>query len=248
MDGGNGLDYQFDARAFIGVSEWWELVPAVSVRGGSFKAADLSNLASGRTYNTSTDNTPRNDTNITDVDIGWWNVDVGLAAHMSPVEFVDFWIATGAHVFGAEHNYQHAFDDNPNPADPNNTITRDPASNTLEDSRDSISGNAFPYVRMAIEARVFSWLDLRAGVVKYLRSDKQVQQTTDRQDNAGNLNNDFTQDYPFFDYFVGWAVHYEGFFLDMQMDPLWFKRGPNFLSGQGGADMFLNGSLGYKFQ
>ena len=61
-----------------------------------------------------------------------------------------------------------------------------------------------------------------------------------------NLGNDFTADYPFFDYFIGAAIHYEGFFLDMQLDPEYFRRGPYFASGAGG-NMFLNGSLGYKF-
>lgn len=30
--GGGGVELQADVRAMIGVSEWWELVPAISIR------------------------------------------------------------------------------------------------------------------------------------------------------------------------------------------------------------------------
>jgi hypothetical protein len=47
---------------------------------------------------------------------------------------------------------------------------------------------------------------------------------------------------------VGAAIHYEGFFIDFQIDPTWFSRGPNLLSGTGaGSPMFINASLGYRF-
>ena len=79
-----------------------------------------------------------------------------------------------------------------------------------------------------------------------MRSDKTTIIQIDDEVAASARDNDTTVDDPFFDYFLGLAAHYESFFLDMQLDPEWIRRGPNFLSGAAG-NMFINGSLGYNF-
>lgn len=237
LNGGSGLDIQFDTRAMIGLTEWWELVPAMSLRVGSFFGEDLANFGSGLTYN---NEAGREDVNRTEVRINWMTFDIGVAGHFKPTDYIDFWLAGGYQFQRAASQFEHLFQEAPG-ADP--PLIRD---EPLEFSSDRLSGDSFPYIRIALEARVFSWLDLRAGVVKYMRADKQIQETVDDQENANNRNNDTTQDFPFFDYFIGAAIHYEGFFLDMQVDPEYFRRGPYFASGAGG-NMFINGSLGYKF-
>jgi len=235
--GGTGTDFQFDARAMFGLTEWWELIPALAFRTGSFSAVDLADLNSGLNYN----NDPgRPQANETDVKTSWMSVDVGIAGHLKPVDFVDFWLATGFQAGSLEYQFEHVNAESPMAMPP---IVRD---NNLELSTVTYSMSVLPYFKTGLEARIFSWLDLRAGVVKFMREDKVNNIMVDDNDNANNKDNNVTRDNPFFDYFIGLAAHYEGFFLDLQLDPMWIQRGPNFLSGAQG-NMFLNGSLGYNF-
>ncbi len=238
LNGGDGLDLNLDLRAMIGLTEWWELIPVISLRYGQFFAEDLANFGSGLTYN---NEAGREDVNRTETRMNWLNFDMAIAGHLRPTDYIDFWIAIGYQFIRAVSQYEHLFQEAPG-ADP--PLVRD---DPLEFSSDRLQADAAPYFRIGIEARVFSWLDLRAGVVKYMRADTQIEEKQDDQSNENNRNNDFTRDYPFFDYFVGFAAHYEGFFLDFHLDPMWFQRGPYLLSGSGGANMFINASLGYKF-
>jgi hypothetical protein len=241
LDGGGGLDLQLDLRAMLGVSEWWEIVPAVSIRTLSLSAADLGDFATGLSFNRSdSDIANREFTNVTDISVSQFLLDIGVAGHFKPNDIVQFWGAMGFQMQRRSFQYDHFNQDNPG------TYNRSDPANTLEYLRDSQAFTALPYVRLALEARVFSWLDFRGGVVKYLRGDTNRHEQEDLQDTNQNQDNDYYDDQPFFDYFVGCAVHYEGFFLDMQIDPLWFRRGPDFLSGSGG-NMFINGSLGYRY-
>jgi hypothetical protein len=236
IDGGGGLEVRGDARAMIGVSEQWELVPALSFRYLGLSGADLANFSTGLIYN---DDVGRERFFITDV--AWQRVllDLGVAGHYQASDKVQFWGAVGFQYLRNSASYENTISDAPDAG-----LVRD---QPLEFSRRSVSTDALPYMRLAMEARVFSWLDLRAGVVKYLRADTSVQDDIDDNDAANNKLNDVTRDYPFFDYFVGLAVHHEGLFLDLQLDPLWFQRGPQALSGAAQANMFVNASLGYRF-
>lgn len=234
LEGGNGLEIQGDARAMIGLTEWWELIPALSIRSVGFSAADLANYTSGLVYNDNGVPT-RELANITDVSASAFLFDAGVAAHMRPVDFVDFWGAVGFQAMSMGFRYEHIEPEG------GGVVRDDP----LETFRRSRAVTAL-YFRMGLEARVFSWLDFRGGVVKYLRGDSVSRQQTDAQDVANNRDNGDSRDQPFFDYFIGLAAHYEGFFLDLQLDPFFFERGPQFLSGSGG-DMFVNASLGYRY-
>lgn len=238
LDGGGGFELQGDVRSVIGITEWWELIPAVSFRMGKLSGADLASYGSGLTYNNSSPE--RSNTNVTDISISMLMLDVGVAGHFRPSDIVQFWGAAGFQLLRTAQQYDHFSGEDPNAAPP---IIRD---NPLEYARTARTADAFPYLKLGLEARVFSWLDFRGGVVKYLRADGVNSQAIDDQANQNNRDNDVVQDQPFFDYFIGFAAHYEGFFLDMQLDPNWFKRGPDFLSGSGG-DMFINGSLGYRY-
>ncbi len=242
LDGGGGLEIQFDIRSMIGITEWWELVPAISLRTGSLSAADLGAFDTGLSFNRGDNENggTRQTANITDISASRFLLDIGVAGHFKPNDIVQFWGALGFQMQRRSFQYDHFNQDNPG------TFDRTTPGNTLEYLRDSQAFTALPYMRMALEARVLSWLDVRAGVVKYLRGDTTRHEQEDLQDTNQNQDNDFYDDQPFFDYFVGAAVHYEGFFLDLQLDPLWFKRGPDFLSGSGG-NMFINGSLGYRY-
>jgi hypothetical protein len=235
IDGGGGIDLQADLRALIGVSEWWEIVPAVSFRLASLSMADLSAYDTGLSYNKSdpAQGQVRQTSNITDIKASRMLIDVGIAGHFRPNDIVQFWGATGFQIQRQAFQYEHLEAD-------------DARENPLEFYRDVRSADALPYLKLALEAKIFSWLDFRGGVVKYLRADALNHQQIDDQDTNQNQDNTITRDEPFFDYFVGVAAHYEGFFLDMQLDPDWFKRGPEFLSGAAG-NMFLNGSLGYRY-
>ena len=242
LDGGGGLELQFDVRSMIGLTEWWELVPAVSIRTLALSAADLGAFDSGLSFNRGDNENGgnRQTANITDIAVSSFLLDIGVAGHFKPNDIVQFWGALGFQMQRRSFQYDHFNQDNPG------TFDRTTPGNSLEYLRDSQAFTALPYMRLALEARVFSWLDFRGGVVKYVRGDTNRHEQEDLQDTNQNQDNDYSDDQPFFDYFVGAAVHYEGFFLDMQMDPLWFKRGPDFLSGSGG-NMFINGSLGYRF-
>lgn len=238
LDGGNGLELQADIRALFGVSEYWEIIPAISFRNLGMSGADLADYNSGLFYNVTDDSgdAARRNTNITDVKVNVLILDLGVAGHFRPNEIVQFWGAAGFQIQRQVFQYEHTIPES-------DTFTRD---NPVEFFRQGRTPDAFPYLKLALEARVFSWLDFRGGVVKYLRADSTRVEQIDDQDTGNNRDNDFTQDLPFFDYFVGLAAHYEGFFLDMQLDPQWFKRGPEFLSGAQG-NMFINGSLGYRY-
>jgi len=241
LEGGGGLELQADVRAMIGISEWWELIPAISIRSVGLSAADLGDFATGLDFDISDNSEPgRENTNITDIKASSFVLDMGLAGHFKPNDIVQFWGAMGFQLQKRSFQYTHGVADNPG------SFPRNTPANTLEYLRDSQSFTALPYVRLALEARIFSWLDFRGGVVKYMRGDNTRHEQVDDQDTNQNQDNDFSDDQPFFDYFVGIGAHYEGFFLDMQLDPLWFKRGPDFLSGSGG-NMFVNGSLGYRY-
>jgi hypothetical protein len=233
IGGGGGTEIQGDVRALIGLTDWWELVPAISIRYLNVSAQDLGNFTNGIRYDA-----VGMDYFITDVAIHRLVFDLGAAGHFRPTDFIDFWAATGL-MFG----YWSAQFENTINDDPNNGAVRDQA---LDFSRDTLSYSWVPYFRFAIEARVFSWLDFRGGVVKYLYSTTVKQDQLDKDMAESNRLNDITRSAAFFDYFVGAALHYEGFFLDLQIDPSWFGRGPNFLSGAS-APMFINASLGYRF-
>lgn len=234
LEGGNGLEIQADARATIGLTQWWELVPAVSLRSAGFSGADLANYTTGLIYN---DNgvPGRELANITDVKSSAFLFDAGLAAHMRPVDFIDFWGAVGFQAMSTGFEYAHLEPEG-------GGVVRDDPLEAFERSRAVTS----LYLRMGLEARLFSWLDFRGGVVKYLRGDSLSRFQTDAQDATNDRDNGDSRDQPFFDYFLGLAAHYEGFFLDLQLDPFFFQRGPQFLSGSGG-NMFVNASLGYRY-
>jgi hypothetical protein len=239
IDGGGGIEFAFDARSMIGITEWWELVPAISFRLIRLSAADLGNYATGLAYN---DDVGRERYFITDVAFQGIVFDVGVAGHFKPTEWISFWLALGFQILNQYSQYENTIADAPDAG-----LVRD---QPIEFSRDSVSADAVPYIRIAMEARIFSWLDFRGGVVKYVRADKVTEDKIDDNDAANNRLNDVNRDYPFFDYFIGFAAHYEGFFLDMQLDPFWFLRGPEALSGasgSGGGNMFVNASLGYNF-
>jgi hypothetical protein len=236
ISGGGGIELRGDVRALIGVTEWWEVVPAVSFRYMSLSIEDNANFGTGLVYN---DDTGRELVYITDVAARRVLFDIGAAGHFRPTDAIDFWAAVGLQ-FG---RWSAEFDNQEEEVTDVGYIRTD---QPLEFSRDSISHDAVPYMRFAVEARVFSWLDFRGGVIKFLRADTTTEDKIDDDDNTANRLNDVTRDYPFFDYFVGAAAHYEGFFLDLQVDPSWFMRGPDFLSGSG-SNMFINASLGYRF-
>jgi hypothetical protein len=241
IEGGGGFELSFDARSMIGLTEWWELVPVASIRFVRLTAADLANFTNGFTYDNS--EIGREDVFITDVSFQAFVIDVGIAGHFKPTEWISFWAALGIQWLNQFEQFENTVNEVP---DVGLIRTGDP----LEFSRDSVSADALPYIRLALEARVFSWLDFRGGVVKFIRADQVTEDKLDNNDPAADRLNDEVRDEPFFDYFLGFAAHYEGFFLDMQLDPFWFLRGPEALSGASGSgagNMFINASLGYNF-
>ncbi|MEQ9498772.1 MAG: hypothetical protein RIT81_17980 [Deltaproteobacteria bacterium] len=234
VDGGGGIDLNAEVRAMIGASEWWEIVPAISFRFQNLSAADLADYQDGISWEG--DQTRR--VNITDVRAQLFLLDVGVAGHFKPADRINFWAIAGFQIYSLASEFEHQIAE-----DPNNGFNRDIP---LEFSRTTISIDALPYIRFAAEARLFSWLDFRGGVVKYLRATTIDRLDDDTNDNNADANNDVTRDDPFFDYFVGFGAHYEGFFADLHIDPFWFMRGPQFLSGSGG-NMMVNTSIGYRF-
>jgi hypothetical protein len=243
LGGGGGTEINADVRALIGITEWWELVPALSIRYMNVSASDLGSFVNGIAYNQPTATLDNQSFFITDVAIHRFIFDLGVAGHFRPTDFIDFWAATGIQFGYISAQFENTILDDPMGMPP---TTRD---QIYEFSRDTYSYNAIPYFRLAMEARVFSWLDFRGGVVKYLANATVKEDKLDRnppQDTNNNRLNDVAIGAAFFDYFVGAALHYEGFFLDLQVDPNWFGRGPNFLSGAA-SPMFINASLGYRF-
>jgi hypothetical protein len=212
-----------------------------SIRFVRLTAADLANFTNGFTYDNS--ELGREDVFITDVTFQAFVIDVGLAGHFKPTEWISFWAAIGVQWLNQFEQFDNTVNEVP---DVGLIRTGDP----LEFRRNSVSADALPYIRLALEARVFSWLDFRGGVVKFIRADQVTEDAIDNNDPTADRLNDEVRDQPFFDYFLGFAAHYEGFFLDMQLDPFWFLRGPEALSGASGSgagNMFINASLGYNF-
>ncbi len=224
LDGGGGLEFRADARARLKLSKEWELVPAVSFRTLNVSGSNLGN------YNTLLPFEGEDLREVINVAFGETLIDVGVAAHLSPVERIDFWVAVGFQHF----DYFEELAANEPSSGPPTDLFR---------FRDTLL--ALPYLRLAIEARVFDWLDFRAGLVKFVQDFS----TTRRAENSGDpsLEESRSQDAPFFDYFLGLKAHHEGFFLDFQVNPSFFRSGPDFLSGAGGNDLFVNASLGYTF-
>lgn len=239
IEGGGGLDLQADVRAIIGLTEWWELIPSLSLRTVNLSLADLANFETGLTFNKTDDTAGRQTSNITDVKSSALLFDMGVAGHFKPSDKVQFWGALGMQIQRRAFQYDHFNQES-------DQFQRNDPTNPIDFARDSQTTLVLPYMRLALEAKLFSWLDFRGGVVKYVRGSTVREEKQDFQSAANNRDNDFSDSEPFFDYFVGVAAHHEGFFADLQLDPVWFKRGPNFLSGAG-ANMFINGSIGYRF-
>jgi hypothetical protein len=235
--GGGGTEFRLDVRSRIGLTDWWELVPALSLRTLNLYGADEGSFSTGLVYN---DEDGRENYFITDVDAGQTIFDLGVAGHLKPMDAVDFWVAAGIQYSSVFSQYRNQIDDAPDQGE-----VRD---QPLELSREDTSSLTLPYIRLALEAEVFEWLDFRAGLVKFIRDETRSVEAEDDDDGANDRDRSTTTDAPFFDYFIGLAAHHAGFFVDLQIDPRWFASGPEFLSGAGsGRDMMVNVSLGYSF-
>jgi hypothetical protein len=109
-----------------------------------------------------------------------------------------------------------------------------------------------PYVRLAIEAGLTEWLTFRGGAQKFVWDRTQKTLVDDRRDNANDrrttrqLDPVPTTGTPTFQSFAGVGIYWHGLAFDLMLDPMFFFRGPSFISGSAGA-LFQRVSLAYQF-
>lgn len=228
LAGGDGTLIRADFRARIGLGDIWEIVPAMTFRRFGMSGSDEGSFVTGLPYD---GEGGRDESFITDLEIGQTIFDGGVAGHMRPLDAIDFWVALGIQYATQFSEARHAVE-----------------GPTPDRERLEESWLALPYIRLALEAAVFEWLDLRAGLVKFIEDETERTELEERDvDPEQSTERSTSRDDPFFDYYLGFAAHHAGFFLDFQLNPQWFRTGPHFLSGASAGNMFVNVSLGYKF-
>ncbi|MFH2037176.1 MAG: hypothetical protein ABIJ45_12295 [Candidatus Zixiibacteriota bacterium] len=104
-------------------------------------------------------------------------------------------------------------------------------SNTDSEYKEKM--NAMPYFRMGLDAKIFKWLDFRAGVMSMWNGYKEEESYTDTDDPT---------DYDAYDYeynekfsttttFLGVGMHWGDLEIDAVMDPEFLLNGPDFIGG-----------------
>ncbi len=225
IDETGGSQVDLHARAFIGLDEKWEIVPALSLSHQSFAGTAYYNLPAGQKIDKLENVFREKDSSN--------QVDISSAIHLKANDHLHWWGVVGALLT----HYQY-FHENLDGLVVNNIIDRD--------------FDSFPYFKSGIEGDITSWLQLRFGVVKYLFSQKDsvtgasIKTNSDGEKESVGFEADTRSDEPLFKYFVGVTGHYKNFFVDGVLDPMFFERGPYLVSGAG-SNLFLKTSLGFHF-
>ncbi|MCP4569640.1 MAG: hypothetical protein GY841_18840 [FCB group bacterium] len=97
------------------------------------------------------------------------------------------------------------------------------------------SNIALPYFRIGLDAKVFKWLDVRAGTYSTWdrwKEEDVADETTDKHNSVDT------------DLFLGIGLHWGNLEIDGEMDPDFVEDGPYFLSGEY-EDMFYSVSVTY---
>ena len=121
-------------------------------------------------------------------------------------------------------------------------------------NKDTWTQMNLPQIRSGIEFQLTDWMVLRSAFVKnvmdnthehadYIDAVGKMVVTT-RHDLVPQIGNQAGQ--ASYWYTVGFGLTFERFFLDFELDPAYFNRGPYLLSGAGG-NMFLRASATYLF-
>jgi hypothetical protein len=81
-----------------------------------------------------------------------------------------------------------------------------------------------PYLRVGIEGMVTDWLDLRLGAVKrWVDAFEDVTEEVSRRTGYASMAS-----------YLGAGLKFERLSMDFMVDPVFFLRGPNFISGEAG--------------
>jgi hypothetical protein len=102
--------------------------------------------------------------------------------------------------------------------------------------------NNIPYITMGIESELYSWLDLRMGIVKsWEHSSFEPDEATPGNPNSydGSTSEDF---------FLGLGFHFKNFDIDLQMNPDMLTNGPYILTGAETETMATSVKLTYTWE
>lgn len=105
---------------------------------------------------------------------------------------------------------------------------------TGEDSETKGTDLVFPYFRIGVDAKIFKWLDIRAGTFS----------TWDRVKYEPDSERTYKANYVDTDLLLGVGLHWGNFEIDAELDPEFVTDGPNFISGEE-DDLFWGASLIY---
>lgn len=96
--------------------------------------------------------------------------------------------------------------------------------NTLNDDVETkYNYSATPYFRLGIDAKVFKWMDFRAGVISIWAGRKYELNTT---------ASEFVETWTHAETFLGAGFHWGKFMIDASIDPKFLLNGPYFVSGE----------------
>jgi hypothetical protein len=219
---GNGSEIGLTARANWILSARWAIVPLFGFKSGSISGVQTRNPGDATTLDQEAQ---------THRSAEMSQIEFGVGVLVTPVNGVTVYLAPELRYDKFSQKTQ---------VDTNWT-------------RQSVSTINFPLIRSGIEFKLTDWLTMRSAFVKFVPTE--TRETVTQDDDGKTVVTEKNDLVPFIgsakaqaDYFytVGFGVNYNKFFLDFELDPAYFSRGPYLLSGSG-ADMFLRASATYLF-
>jgi len=105
-------------------------------------------------------------------------------------------------------------------------------SDKIEDNTDTYF--MLPYFKAGLDANIFKWLDMRAGVKSFW--------------NMNKIEGDVKYNYVSTSTYLGGGLHWGNLEIDAQISPSFLSSGPYFISGNSSGDLASRFSLNYWFE
>ncbi len=236
--GGIGTTLALTGRYRTRLSQYWTIIPVVDYR------VDLVNLTEDTqlvAFCTTPDCTTGHGKELPGREerkhsYTGHNLNLGLGGKFHATERVNFWGAVGFQL-----NYIGAGA---------SVLSDDKALNNVNFGESTTIWD-LPYLRAGLEAQLNDWLVFRGGVRKEV-----LLKTENKSKEAPDANASFNrttrtdlgvdEGNASFAGFVGFGVRYSGLVGDLLIDPSFFFRGPQFISGSGG-NLAIRATLAYAF-
>ncbi len=121
------------------------------------------------------------------------------------------------------------------------TWETDYADTSSTDSEYDESVNAMPYFRLGIDAKIFKWLDFRAGVMAMWNKYKYENSSIDTDDPLDHdaYTYEETETFTTTQTFIGVGMHWGDLEIDAVLDPEFLLKGPDFVGG-GNPDYYYS--------